>query len=196
MRMPPLHRSSISRRDPAEGTVCSSDERSDIRDWLPNLPHPHVAALMRATCSPHRNSKPGWSQRVGAKRRPMTGSAQSGSICAFAEIGVLHMTVTAPVLAQYPDADVPMQRGERPVGWGRDHPMFDRIEMDIISTAFEIPVVANGVFPKALLPKRIFGSREIGMPAATTLRVKIPLIRRHRSEKSESSGGSVMMACK
>src|SRR5713101_10093036 len=32
-------------------------ERSEIRDWLPNVPHPHVAALMRATCSPHRNSK-------------------------------------------------------------------------------------------------------------------------------------------
>src|SRR5882757_1084360 len=29
----------------------SPDERSDIRDWLPNVPHPHVAALMRATCS-------------------------------------------------------------------------------------------------------------------------------------------------
>ena len=68
------------------------------------------------------------------------------------------MTVAAPVLGQYPDADVPMQRGERPVGWGRDQPMLDWIEMDIISTAFEIPVVANGVFPKALLPKRIFAA--------------------------------------
>src|SRR6266700_1922825 len=29
--------------------TASPDERSDIRDWLPNLPHPHVAALMRAT---------------------------------------------------------------------------------------------------------------------------------------------------
>src|SRR5881396_2665716 len=32
----------------------SPDERSDIRDWHQKLPHPHIAALMRATCSPHR----------------------------------------------------------------------------------------------------------------------------------------------
>src|SRR6266508_1315118 len=34
MRTPPSHRSSISRRDPAEGTLYCADERRDIRDWL------------------------------------------------------------------------------------------------------------------------------------------------------------------
>ena len=39
-------------------------------------------------------------------------------------------------------------------------------------------------------------SREIGAPVATTLRVKLPLIRLHRSEKSESPGGNVRIACR
>jgi len=34
--------------------------------------------------------------------------------------------------------------------------MLDRVEMNLVSAAFEIAVIANGVFPKALLPKRIF----------------------------------------
>src|SRR6266704_2352733 len=47
--------------------IVARMERSEIRDWLPNVPHPHVAALMRATCSPHRNSK---RSPDGAKRNP------------------------------------------------------------------------------------------------------------------------------
>jgi hypothetical protein len=34
--------------------------------------------------------------------------------------------------------------------------VFDRIEMHIISAALEISFVTNGVFPKSLLPKRVF----------------------------------------
>jgi hypothetical protein len=34
--------------------------------------------------------------------------------------------------------------------------MLDRVEMNVVGAAFEIGVIANGVFPKALLPKRIF----------------------------------------
>jgi hypothetical protein len=34
--------------------------------------------------------------------------------------------------------------------------MFDGVEMNIVSAAFEIAVIPNGVFPKALLPKSIF----------------------------------------
>ncbi len=34
--------------------------------------------------------------------------------------------------------------------------MLDWVVMDVINAAFEIPVITNGVFPKALLPKRIF----------------------------------------
>jgi hypothetical protein len=36
--------------------------------------------------------------------------------------------------------------------------MLDRVEVNIAGAAFEIAVIANGVFPKALLPKRIFAS--------------------------------------
>jgi len=38
-------------------TAASPDGAKRNPDWLPNVPHPHVAALMRATCSPHRHSK-------------------------------------------------------------------------------------------------------------------------------------------
>jgi hypothetical protein len=34
--------------------------------------------------------------------------------------------------------------------------MFDGVEMNIVGAAFEIAVISNGVFPKALLPKPIF----------------------------------------
>jgi len=62
--------------------------------------------------------------------------------------------------------------------------MRDRVEMNVVSAAFEIAVIANGVFLRSLLPERIFApivARD-GRPAATTLRVKAPLIRRHRPE--------------
>jgi hypothetical protein len=70
--------------------------------------------------------------------------------------------------------------------------------MYVIGAAFEIPFITNGVPPKALLPKGIFAAMiaQIGAPVAMTLRVKLPLIRRHLSEKSESPGGNVRIACK
>jgi len=42
--------------------------KSEIKDSTPNGP-----------TGKSRRLQPGWSQRVGAKRRPMTGSAQSGA---------------------------------------------------------------------------------------------------------------------
>ena len=47
----------LPKRQRFDQSKRSSDERSDIRDWLPNVPHPHVAALMRATCLLHQETR-------------------------------------------------------------------------------------------------------------------------------------------
>jgi hypothetical protein len=47
--------------------------------------------------------------------------------------------------------------------------MLDRVEMNVVGAAFEIAVIANGVFPKTFLPKRIFASKK-DVPPATKLR--------------------------
>jgi hypothetical protein len=37
--------------------------------------------------------------------------------------------------------------------------VLDRIEVNVIDVALEIPVVADGVLPEATLPKRVFSIR-------------------------------------
>ena len=46
-----------------------------------------------------------------------------------------------------------MKRRVRPVAHARDKAMLDRVEMNGIDVALEIPVIADRVLPKTTLPK-------------------------------------------
>jgi hypothetical protein len=71
--------------------------------------------------------------------------------------------------------------------------VLDRIEVNVIDVALEIPVVADGVLPEATLPKRVFSIRvAMGTPARAAAVVNRRLIRLNRFEKSASSAGNVM----
>src|SRR5205085_10761310 len=102
---------------------------------------------------------PGYEQPSKLESLPGGWGAQSGSISALTEIGVVCETTATPVPGKYAGANVSMQRGKRPPGWRQDQSMLDRVEMNVVGAAFEIAVIANSVFPKTLLPKRVFASR-------------------------------------
>ena len=93
-----------------------------------------------------------------ANARPMTGSAQSGSVFPLTEIGRIGATIATPIRGQNTRTDIAVQRGKWPIGWRRYQPVLDRIEMNIVGAALEIPVISYGVFPKALLPNGIFAA--------------------------------------
>jgi hypothetical protein len=88
-------------------------------------------------------------------RAEMTGSAKSGSVSTLAEVGVICETTASPIPREHAGARISMQGRERPRGWRRHQSMLDRVEMKVVGATFEIAVIANGVFPEALLPKRI-----------------------------------------
>ena len=49
-----------------------------------------------------------------------------------------------------------MERRVRPLAHARDKAMLDRLDMNGIDVALEIPVITDGVFPETTLPKREF----------------------------------------
>lgn len=78
-----------------------------------------------------------------------------GGVVESREIGGIPTTVLAratPIPFVHALADPTRKRGPWPSMRAPRKPVFDGIEMDVIHVSREIRFIANGVFPKALLP--------------------------------------------
>src|SRR5690242_16777503 len=47
----------------------------------------------------------------------------------------------------------------RPIAHARNQAMLDRVEVNVVDVALEVPFIANGMFPESSLPQRQFTIR-------------------------------------
>jgi hypothetical protein len=89
----------------------------------------------------------------------MERSAIRGLLGTLSKVGYIRRGASStPIARQYAGANVSVQGRKRPFHRRRHQSMLDRVEMNIVRAALKVVVVADRVFPKASLPKRILAA--------------------------------------